>query len=154
MLWMNKPNSPTTTTLMNSELVFLSLWHCRLDCFILMALKAVSIWGCYKPPPQLGVGVSNSHSTLIGNLRYDYDKCRKWECCCLGVLAQRATTAVEDEGPSVPPLVDSSGAADGVHQNESKGFHKDLNLLPSELHDISLPTIKFWSLCLTGNLRI
>ncbi|KAG4942068.1 hypothetical protein JHK85_046714 [Glycine max] len=103
-----------------------------------MALKAVSIWGCYKPPPQLGVGVSNSHSTLIGNLRYDYDKCRKWECCCLGVLAQRATTAVEDEGPSVPPLVDSSGAADGVHQNESKGFHKDLNLLPKPLTAIDI----------------
>ncbi|TKY54003.1 Arogenate dehydratase/prephenate dehydratase 1 [Spatholobus suberectus] len=108
-----------------------------------MALKAVSIWSCSKaPPPQLGVAVANAHSTLIGNPRYDFDKCRKWECCCLSVLAQRATTAVEDERPSVlPPLVDSSGVPDGLHQNELKGFHKDINMLPKPLTaiDISSP---------------
>jgi len=102
-----------------------------------MALKAVSIWGYFKaPPPQLGVGLANSHSTAIGNQRCDFDKCRRWESCCLGVLAQRATTAVEDEEPNVPPLIHSSGAADAVHQNESKAFHKDINQLPSELYDI------------------
>ncbi|KAK7387752.1 hypothetical protein VNO78_22544 [Psophocarpus tetragonolobus] len=100
-----------------------------------MALQGVSIWGCSKspPPPQFGVAVANSHSTLIGNLRYDFDKCR----CCLGVLAQRATTAVEDEKPTVPPLAHSSGPA---HQNEAKGFHfhKDMNLLPKPLTAIDL----------------
>ena len=98
-----------------------------------MALKGASIWGCSSSraaPPQLGV-VANSHHALIGNLRYELEKCRKWECCCLGVVAQRALTPVEDEKPT-GPLVESSGAADGVQQNESKGFHKDVNLLPSE----------------------
>ncbi|RDX87890.1 Arogenate dehydratase/prephenate dehydratase 1, chloroplastic, partial [Mucuna pruriens] len=100
-----------------------------------MALKGVSIWACSKAP-QLGVGVANSHSSLIGNLRYDFDfdKCRKWECCCLGIKAQRATTAVEDESPSVPP----SGAADALHQDESKGFHKDINLLRKPLTAIDI----------------
>ncbi|QCD79745.1 prephenate dehydratase [Vigna unguiculata] len=104
-----------------------------------MALKAVSIWGYSKvPPPQLGAGLANSHPTPIWNQRYDFDKCRRWECCCLGVSAQRATTAVEDEEPNVPPLVESSGAADGVHQNESKGFHKDINQLPKPLTTIDI----------------
>ncbi|KAJ1405577.1 Prephenate dehydratase [Sesbania bispinosa] len=104
-----------------------------------MALKGASTWGCSKPHPQLGV--ASYHSGLIGNLRYDLNKCRKWECCCLGVLAQRATTAVEDEKPIVP-LVESSGAADGTIQNDSIGFHKDLNLLSKPLTaiDISSPS--------------
>ncbi|XP_020227078.1 arogenate dehydratase/prephenate dehydratase 1, chloroplastic [Cajanus cajan] len=94
-----------------------------------MALKTVSIGACSKPPPQLGAA-----NSLIGNLRYDFDKCRRWECCCLGVLPQKATTAVEDERPRVvPPSVHPSGAADGLLQNESKGFHKDINLLPKPL---------------------
>ncbi|XP_027331436.1 arogenate dehydratase/prephenate dehydratase 1, chloroplastic [Abrus precatorius] len=105
------------------------------------ALKAVSssFWGCSKAPPQLGVGAANSHSAQIGNLRYDLDKCRKWECCCLGVFAeaQRATTAVEDEKPSVP-LVHSSGADIDLHPNHSKGFHKDINLLPKPLTAIDI----------------
>ncbi|XP_061345564.1 arogenate dehydratase/prephenate dehydratase 1, chloroplastic [Gastrolobium bilobum] len=103
-----------------------------------MALKGVSIWGCSQaPPPQLGV-VNSHHSTLqIGNLRYDLEKCRKWECCCLGILAERAITPVEDEKPSVP-FVESSGDADGVHQNDSDGFHKDINLLPKPLTAIDV----------------
>jgi len=123
-----------------------------------MALKAVSIWGYSKAlSPPLGVGLANSHSTPIGNQRYDFDKCRRWESCCLGVLAQTATTAVEDEEPNVPPLIDSSGAADGVHQ-----IHKDIIQLPSELYDITpLPSPppththhNFFYLCLTGIPRI
>ncbi|KAL2339196.1 hypothetical protein Fmac_013642 [Flemingia macrophylla] len=96
-----------------------------------MALKAVSIGAC-PSPPHLDVGAANSHAALIGNLRYDFDKCRKWECCRLGFLAPKATTAVADEIPSVvPPSVHPSGVSDGLHQNESKGFHKDINLLPN-----------------------
>lgn len=99
-----------------------------------MALKGVSTWGCSSSKPHPQLGVVSSHSGHIGNnLRYDLHKCCKWECCCLGVLAQRAITPVEDEKSSSSPLVESPGAADQPSQNESKGFHKDMNLLPSEL---------------------
>ncbi|KAK7348447.1 hypothetical protein VNO80_23005 [Phaseolus coccineus] len=36
-------------------------------------------------------------------------------------MNKTATTSVEDEEPNVPPLIDSSGTADGVHQ-----IHKDI----------------------------
>lgn len=95
-----------------------------------------SIWASSKPsPPQLALPIS--HSTLIGNLRYDLDKCHKWECCGMAALAQRAITTLEDDKPNVTPLVHSSGASDRVRQNDSKGFHKDLNLLPSESYHSS-----------------
>lgn len=98
-----------------------------------MALKGVSIWGCSQAP-QLGVANSQpGNSGLIVNLRCDFGKCRRWECCCLSVLAQRAPTAIEDEKPTVP-MVEISGASDGANENESKGFHMDLNLLPSKLY--------------------
>lgn len=101
-------------------------------CLILMALmKCCSIWGCSKAPPHLGfASFLPANSKLSVNLRYDIEKCSKWECCCLGVLAQRASTHVEDEKPNVAG-VHSSGADDMV---QPKGFHKDVNLLPSELY--------------------
>ncbi|KAI4298704.1 hypothetical protein L6164_032230 [Bauhinia variegata] len=97
----------------------------------MMALKGVFISGCAKAP-QLGFanGLSGNYG-LIKNLRYDLDKCCKWECCSFGVLAQKAITPVEDEKPTVRE-VEASAANDGVHENDPKGFHKDLNLLPSE----------------------
>ncbi|XP_028755241.1 arogenate dehydratase/prephenate dehydratase 1, chloroplastic-like [Neltuma alba] len=103
-----------------------------------MALKGVSIWSCSQAPQ---LGVANPHSGNSGqivNLRGDFGKCRKWECCCLAVLAQRATTPVEDEKPTMP-VVKISGPSDGAHENDSKGFHKDLNLLPKPLtaNDVS-----------------
>ncbi|KAK7363753.1 hypothetical protein VNO77_05908 [Canavalia gladiata] len=101
-----------------------------------MALKAVSsIWGSFKAHPQFDVSVANCPFTLIGNLRYDFDKCR-----CLGVLAeeaQRATTAVEDEKPSVP-LLHSSGPHSALQQNHSKPFHNGINLLPKPLTAIDI----------------
>lgn len=105
-----------------------------------MALKGVSIWSCSQAPQ---LGVANSHSGNSGkivNLRGDFGKCRKWECCCLDVLAQRATTPVEDEKPTMP-MVEISRPSDGAHENDSKGFHKDLNLLPKPLtaNDVSSP---------------
>ncbi|KAM4101804.1 hypothetical protein ACB094_05G173100 [Castanea mollissima] len=57
---------------------------------------------------------------------------RKWECCCLAVLAQRAITPVEDEKPDVSSVGPSWGI-ERTQGNESRGFHKDLNLLPKPL---------------------
>lgn len=99
----------------------------------LMALKAAPIWGCAKIPcSHLGVSdLGSRRSGFALNLRHDLERFRKLECCCLGALAHRAITPVEDEKPCVPGA-DSSGAIERTQRNESMGFHKDLNLLPSE----------------------
>jgi arogenate/prephenate dehydratase len=92
-----------------------------------MALKGAAIWVCARTScSDLGasdLGSRNSGSAV--SLRFDLEKFRKWECCSLGALAQRAITPVEDEKPHVPGVESTQG-------NESRGFHKDLNLLPSE----------------------
>ncbi|KAL4345492.1 hypothetical protein AHAS_Ahas11G0283800 [Arachis hypogaea] len=105
-----------------------------------MALKAsASICPSSSSYPQLGSHDSNCGLTGGLNLRYDLDKCCNWKCCCtsLGLVAQRALTPVEDEKPTVP-LVDSSLAADASHYNDSKAFHKDVNLLPRPLTAIDV----------------
>lgn len=99
-----------------------------------MALKAPAIWVCPRTPCS-DLGASDLWSRNSGsafNLRFDLDKFRKWECCCLSVLAQRATTPVEDEKPHVSG-VESSLDIESAKGNESRGFHKDLNLLPKPL---------------------
>ncbi|XP_059438261.1 arogenate dehydratase/prephenate dehydratase 1, chloroplastic isoform X2 [Corylus avellana] len=99
-----------------------------------MALKGAAIWVCARTScSDLGasdLGSRNSGSAF--SLRYDLEKFRKWECCSLAVLAQRAITPVEDEKPHVSG-VESSGAIEPTQGNESRGFHKDLNLLPKPL---------------------
>ncbi|XP_072065684.1 arogenate dehydratase/prephenate dehydratase 1, chloroplastic isoform X2 [Arachis hypogaea] len=105
-----------------------------------MALKAsASICPSSSSYPQLGSHDSNCGLIRGLNLRYDLDKCCNWKCCCtsLGLVAQRALTPVEDEKPTVP-LVDSSLAADASHYNDSKAFHKDVNLLPRPLTAIDV----------------
>ena len=97
-----------------------------------MALKGLSIWGSAKVHQLCFAKFQTCNSRVSMNLRYDLEKCDKRECCCLGVIAQRATTPVEDEKPVVPG-VESSGVCNQDQENESKGFHKDVNLLPSEL---------------------
>ncbi|KAJ7967702.1 Arogenate dehydratase [Quillaja saponaria] len=98
-----------------------------------MALKGGSFRGCTKTSPHLGVTKFGAGDfKLIVNLRYDLERSRKWKCCCLGLLAQRAATPVGEEKPNVPGI-ESSGAIDQVRDKESKGFHKDLNLLPKPL---------------------
>ncbi|XP_024019835.1 arogenate dehydratase/prephenate dehydratase 1, chloroplastic [Morus notabilis] len=99
-----------------------------------MALNGSPIWGCAKTPSHLGVsdwGPSRSGFSL--NLRCDL---RKWECRFLGSLAaaqtQRATTPVDDEKPYLS-VADTSGPIQKARNNESRGFHKDLNLLPKPL---------------------
>ncbi|XP_062162547.1 arogenate dehydratase/prephenate dehydratase 1, chloroplastic isoform X2 [Alnus glutinosa] len=99
-----------------------------------MALKGAAIWVCARTScSDLGasdLGSRNSGSAV--SLRFDLEKFRKWECCSLGALAQRAITPVEDEKPHMPG-VESSGAVESTQGNESRGFHKDLNLLPKPL---------------------
>ena len=97
-----------------------------------MALKAVPIWVCANySNTQAGFADSGSNRSGSGpNLRLDLERFRKWECC--GVLAQREITPVED-GKPVTPEFDSPGANDEAQITESRGFHKDLNSLPSEL---------------------
>ena len=99
-----------------------------------MALKGAPIWVSSKTRcSHLGVSDLGSSRSGFGlNLRFDSERFRKWECCSLAAaLAQRATTPVEDEKPSLP-LADTSGKIEGSQDNESSGFHKDLNLLPSK----------------------
>ncbi|KAF9672077.1 hypothetical protein SADUNF_Sadunf11G0003300 [Salix dunnii] len=84
--------------------------------------------------PHSKVGISDLGLRRCVDLRcyWDLERLPKWECCCLSVLAQRAITPVEDEKPSAPQ-VDTSGAIDQVQDTQSRGFHKDLNLLPKPL---------------------
>ena len=96
--------------------------------FFFMALKASPIWVCPRTPCS-DLWSRNSGSAF--NLRFDLEKSRKWECCCLAVLAQRAITSVEDEKPNVSG-VEPSWGIERTQGNESGGFHKDLNLLPSK----------------------
>ncbi|XP_030932638.1 arogenate dehydratase/prephenate dehydratase 1, chloroplastic-like isoform X3 [Quercus lobata] len=99
-----------------------------------MALKASPIWVCPRTPCS-DLGSSDLWSRNSGsafNLRFDLEKSRKWECCCLAVLAQRAITSVEDEKPNVSG-VEPSWGIERTQGNESRGFHKDLNLLPKPL---------------------
>ncbi|KAK7836780.1 arogenate dehydratase/prephenate dehydratase 1 [Quercus suber] len=68
-----------------------------------MALKASPIWVC-PSTPCFDLGSSDLWSRKSGsafNLRFDLEMPRKWECCCLAILAQRAITSVEDEKPNV-----------------------------------------------------
>lgn len=93
-----------------------------------MSLKAVPIWGSAVPPnPQLG-STSDLGSRRF-NFRTDLETFRKWECCA--VLAQRATTPVEDEKPSATEI-EFLGLIDQTQNKEPTTFHKDLNSLPSE----------------------
>jgi len=110
--------------------------HCE-SCnlfYSLMALRAASPIWISPLRPHSKVGVSDLGLRRCADLRcyWDLERLPKWECCCLSVLAQRAITPVEDEKPSAPQ-VDTSGATDQVQDTQSRGFHKDLNLLPSEL---------------------
>ncbi|KAL5578831.1 hypothetical protein UlMin_011273 [Ulmus minor] len=99
-----------------------------------MALKSFPIWGCVKTPrSQMGVSDLGSRISGFGlSLRYDLEKTRKWECCCLVALAHKATTPLEDEKPQLSDA-DSSKGIEGTQGNEPRGLHKDLNYLPKPL---------------------
>lgn len=101
-----------------------------------MALRCVYIGGCSKTPQLGAANLQPGNSGLIMNLRYDLaEKCRKWECCCLGVLARKAVTPIEDQKKPTVTGAESSGSITEVQENESKGF---LNLLPKPLSAVDL----------------
>jgi len=83
--------------------------------------KGAFIWGCSsKPHSQL-----DYPSGLTENLRYQLVK----KCSCLSVLAQKAAIPVEDEKPLLHSPLDDNA----LLQYHNKGFHKDINMHPSEL---------------------
>lgn len=102
-----------------------------------MALKGVPLWGCAKLTnlhvgvPDLGPRPCGFALNLSRKLDFSPGKTKKWECCSVMVLAQRAITPVEDERPN-PSGLGPPGATDTTQEDQSKGFHKDLSLLPSE----------------------
>ncbi|KAM1959772.1 hypothetical protein FF1_005212 [Malus domestica] len=105
-----------------------------------MAAKAASIW-VYAKTPYSHQGVSDLGTNRSG-LALNSNS-RKWECSCLAVAsAHRAITPVEDEKPSLGGAAESSGAMERIEDNETRGFHKDLNLLPKPLtaNDLSSPS--------------
>ncbi|XP_044461987.1 arogenate dehydratase/prephenate dehydratase 1, chloroplastic-like isoform X2 [Mangifera indica] len=102
-----------------------------------MALKANPIWG-YAKTPHFHVGLPDLGPRPCG-FALDFRGLNKWECSCVGVLAQtpqRAITPVEDEKPSHD--MESSGAIQRPFDMESTGFHKDMNLLPKPLSSTEL----------------
>ncbi|KDP20738.1 hypothetical protein JCGZ_21209 [Jatropha curcas] len=98
-----------------------------------MALRAAgSIWSSpIRPLSNVDGSDLRSQHCRFG-YDWDFSKSPRRECCCLAVLAQRATTPVEDDKPFTP-LVESSGAIDKVEDTESSVLHKDINLLPKPL---------------------
>ncbi|XP_031392032.1 arogenate dehydratase/prephenate dehydratase 1, chloroplastic [Punica granatum] len=103
-----------------------------------MSLKGVPLWGGAKSPslhvvvPDLGPKPCGLALNLSGMLDFPSGKSKKWECCSVGALAQRAITPVEDDRPDTSGL-EPAGAADPTQDDQSKGFHKDLSLLPKPL---------------------
>lgn len=98
-----------------------------------MSLKAVPIWVCANHFPQhssqLGGGCVSDlfvpkRCRFVGYSRMD---------CFAALSLQRAKTPVEDDKPLTKP--DLGVASINASQiNQSLGFHKDLNSLPSELN--------------------
>ncbi|KAK5826251.1 Arogenate dehydratase/prephenate dehydratase 1, chloroplastic [Gossypium arboreum] len=97
-----------------------------------MALKCVPIFCSQKPQslpeiPALGY----SRGRLVLDLRPI-----RLECCALGASAQSAICLVEDEKPGAK--TSPTGKIDKDGNTISRGFHKDLNLLPKPLSKTDL----------------
>lgn len=98
-----------------------------------MALKCVPIFFCSQKPqslleiPALGY----SRGRLVLDLRPI-----RLECCALGASAQSAICLVEDEKPGAK--TSPTGKIDNDGNTISRGFHKDLNLLPKPLSKTDL----------------
>ncbi|KAK7292418.1 hypothetical protein RIF29_08197 [Crotalaria pallida] len=90
-----------------------------------------------KPPHHSPSQLLGSHSKLIGNLRYD-----KWECCCYLSAQSHNANAPFLHYSSSSSDVGGGGGGGGVllqHDDDSsKGFHKDLSLLPKPLTAVDL----------------
>nr|KJB67212.1 hypothetical protein B456_010G180700 [Gossypium raimondii] len=98
-----------------------------------MALKCVPIFFCSQKPqslleiPALGY----SRGRIVLDLRTI-----RLECCALGASAQSAICLVEDEKPGAK--TSPTGKIDNDGNTISRGFHKDLNLLPKPLSKTDL----------------
>ncbi|MBA0839660.1 hypothetical protein Goarm_005365 [Gossypium armourianum] len=98
-----------------------------------MALKCVPIFFCSQKPqslleiPALGY----SRGRIVLDLRPI-----RLECCALGASAQSAICLVEDEKPGAK--TSPTGKIDNDGNTISRGFHKDLNLLPKPLSKTDL----------------
>ncbi|MBA0568887.1 hypothetical protein Golob_006353 [Gossypium lobatum] len=98
-----------------------------------MALKCVPIFFCSQKPqslleiPALGY--------IRGRIVLDLRPIRL-ECCALGASAQSAICLVEDEKPGAK--TSPTGKIDNDGNTISRGFHKDLNLLPKPLSKADL----------------
>nr|POE49978.1 hypothetical protein CFP56_48537 [Quercus suber] len=136
-------DSPTSSSDYNAKFLLLVAtdvdfndWN--VDISSLQPSSATTAASGLRAPPSLStpcfdLGSLDLWSRKSGsafNLRFDLEMPRKWECCCLAVLAQIAITSVEDEKPKVSG-VEPSWGIERTQGNESRGFHKDLNLLPN-----------------------
>ncbi|RDY09580.1 Arogenate dehydratase/prephenate dehydratase 1, chloroplastic, partial [Mucuna pruriens] len=105
-----------------------------------MALNYCSTWGCAKALQFGFATIYPDNSRLSVNLKHNFKKCCKWECC-LRVLALRSLSPVEGEIPVVTKadfesLWDATGV--WIQITELDWFHKDVILLPTYDHATSL----------------
>ncbi|XP_016753687.1 arogenate dehydratase/prephenate dehydratase 1, chloroplastic isoform X1 [Gossypium hirsutum] len=98
-----------------------------------MALKCVPIFFCSQKPQSLPEipALGYSRGRLVLDLRPI-----RLECCALGASAQSAICLVEDEKPGAK--TSPTGKIDNDGNTISRGFHKDLNLLPKPLSKTDL----------------
>ncbi|PPS20007.1 hypothetical protein GOBAR_AA00562 [Gossypium barbadense] len=95
-----------------------------------MALKCVPIFFCSQKPQSLPEipALGYSRGRLVLDLRPI-----RLECCALGASAQSAICLVEDEKPGAK--TSPTGKIDKDGNTISRGFHKDLNLLPNVMEE-------------------
>jgi len=86
-----------------------------------MALNDCSIWGCAIAPLSGFATFQPASSRLSVNIKHDLGKCSKWGCCCSSVNGVESSFVYADRVQVQITELDD-------------GFHKDVNLLPSEKH--------------------
>lgn len=92
-----------------------------------MSSKAVPIWVCANHFPQHSSQLGGCVSDLFAPKRCRFVGYSRMECFG-GLSVQRAKTPFEDDKPDL-----GVASVDVSQINQSLGFHKDLNSLPSEL---------------------
>lgn len=79
------------------------------------------------------LGFSDVRFRRLGSAFLNLRLHKKWECALSALVqSEGPTTSVEEDKTSV-----SSGGTEEVQITETRGFHKDLNLLPSQFLLIS-----------------
>lgn len=97
-----------------------------------MSLKSIPIWVCFNHSDFFLQNKKTSPS--FTNHRVHLPKLRKWECLGLK-LAQLEKYQIDVEDDEKPDLgsTDTDATSHDTQITDSKGFHKDLNSLPSKL---------------------